>query len=187
MLLTIYRFEEAFKMCQRLVKWNKVVRWIQTDVPILQTRKRRDGPNMRQGEEEENNDGSRRNVLVNEWIEEEQNIKGAWNRETGPKERDAGSIGEVNTPKYSTIVFNCCIVPCNTSGHTPFRIFDTHHRMKEEEKKTNSEALEGMKSSLNDSWKGVSPLCLHNSFRFNGKSRTFGFETLRRRSRTDVK
>ena len=68
----------------------------------------------------------------------------------GPKREMPGRSVEVNTPKYSTVVFNCCIVPCNTSGHTPFRIFDTHHQMKEEEKKTNSETLEGMKSFLND-------------------------------------
>jgi hypothetical protein len=37
-------------------------------VYVVQRRKRRDGTNMRQGEEEEKetNDGSRRNVLVNE-------------------------------------------------------------------------------------------------------------------------
>jgi hypothetical protein len=37
-------------------------------VYVVQRRKRRDGTNMRQGEEKEKetNDGSRRNVLVNE-------------------------------------------------------------------------------------------------------------------------
>ena len=59
---------------------------------------------MRQEEEKETNDGSRRNVLVNEWIEKKQNIKGAWNRETGPKERDAGSIGR---SEYAKIFYGC--------------------------------------------------------------------------------